>query len=168
MEAVHTEQSSAAKCSVERSISRLCSLFALADRNRYAKGHAMKTTTLLNRPTHGLQEVGTVACWIGTSALLAVLLFALAFFAVLGSDSGQEGTIALLGRAIGPYLGSVALFTVALVQLAIALFAIGAVRWRFNIVRSPYWLATGVCTSLATLAMLALGLLYVLIATANV
>ena len=128
----------------------------------------MNTTTLINRPTYGLQKVGTVACWIGTSALLAVLLFALAFFAVLDSDSGQEGTVALLGRAIGPYLGNVALFTVALVLLAIALFAIGAVRWRFSIVRSPCWIATGVCTSLATLAMLALGLLYVLIATANV
>ena len=128
----------------------------------------MNTTTLINRPTHGLQKVGTVACWIGTSALLAVLLFALLFFAVLGSDSGQDGAIALLGRAIGPYLGNVALFTVAIVLLAIVLFAIGAVRWRFSIVRSPCWIATGVCTSLATLAMLALGLLYVLIATAYV
>ena len=34
MEAVITEQSSAAKCSVDRSVSGLCSLFALADCNR--------------------------------------------------------------------------------------------------------------------------------------
>ena len=34
MEAVNTEQISAAKCSVDRSISGLCSLFALADCKR--------------------------------------------------------------------------------------------------------------------------------------
>jgi hypothetical protein len=122
----------------------------------------------IHRPTDGLKESGTVASWLSASALVAVILCALAFVAVLHSDSGVGGPIALFGGAIGPYFGTVALATLALDLLAIALFAIGAVRWRFSIVHSPRWIASGVCTSLTAFAMLALCLLYVLIATSHV
>jgi hypothetical protein len=128
----------------------------------------MNSTMPIDQPTDGLQKSATVAFWISASALVAVLLCAMEFFAVLGSDSGVGGPIALFGRAIGPYFGTVALVTLALELLAIALLAIGAVRWHFSIVRSPRWIASGVCTLLVAFAMVTLGLLYFLIATSHV
>ena len=128
----------------------------------------MNSTMPIDRLTHGLQKSGTVAFWTSVSALVGVFMCALAFFAVLGSDSGVGGPIALFGRAIGPYFGAVALLALALELLAIVLCAIGAVRWHFSIVRSPRWIASGICTLLAAFAMLTLGLLYALIATSHV
>jgi hypothetical protein len=129
---------------------------------------AMKSTMPSDQQSDWMQTIGKVVCCLAISSLLAVLLCAMMFFAVLSSDSGANGPIAQLGRGLAPYLGFVALATLTLELLTIGMLAMGAVCWQFSIVRSPRWIVSGACTVVATLTTVALILLYVVIATSNV
>lgn len=123
---------------------------------------------LTSPSSDGMHGAGRLVFWLAITSFVGTLLWGVAFFAVLSSDSGAGGGLAHLGRVVAPCLDLAAVVTMALECLTIGVIAVGAVRWQFRIVRNPRWIAAGVFAALAFLTGSGLILLYVVTVTAFV
>ncbi len=105
-------------------------------------------------PSNRIQTTGNILLCLTASALLGTLL--LAFLVANSSAANSNGLIPSVARAIGRHAGFVTLITLASEALAIVVLAVGAVRWRSRIIRSPRWVISALCTGFVGLAMIAL------------
>ena len=95
-----------------------------------------------NTPSNKMQTTGTVLSWLVGYALVALLIFIVAFIRSNSSTGNQgHGLLEEFVNGVGPLLG---LSVLAAAAVAVALCIVGIVRWPAQIIRSPQWVFSAI------------------------
>lgn len=118
-----------------------------------------------NRSWNEWMTTGGFALIVSGSALLSVAFCAVVFFATLASDAGMGVAASKFGKIAGPHFGKIVLMTILLEAIAIISLATEAARWGLQVRNRSSWIASVICTLVASVATAALAVLYLLVAT---